>query len=511
VHFSAWSKVRLGWIAPTLITTNVSGQTLSQVETNAQALKLPTYGYTGEYFLIENRQPTGFDQYLPAGGLLVWHVDEDVITDNDCESGGLCSSTSHPRLALEQADGAYHLDCGSNSGDAGDPYAAPGFTSITPSTTPSSNQYSGGASGFSALNIGTSAATMTLDLQSSGVPVADLGYDDSTFEWSWDCTVDGDCLAVRFTPASYPAKLAAARIALDWPVPGLSNDDFDVVVYDDDGPGGLPGTALSNTVSVTSAIEGFVNSVDLSGQAVGGGSVSISAGDFYIAYKQRSVGGLHAWLATDWDSTPANRSYDYNGTWALAPSTQGNYGIRAVLTAAAPSKCSNTPLLGCRTSAKAMLILKDKDGNGPGPKDKLVWKWLKGAATAQTDCGDPLNSADYTLCLYTGSTPAPVMEAHVPATSGWRSISTKGYKYSDPSLSADGILKILLKGGVAGKARAMVQGKDGNLPLPSLPLDASANIISQLHNSDNTTCWEATFAPGAEIKNTAEMYKAKTP
>ena len=30
-----------------------------------------------EYFLVENRQQTGYDTLIPGGGLLVWHVDDD--------------------------------------------------------------------------------------------------------------------------------------------------------------------------------------------------------------------------------------------------------------------------------------------------------------------------------------------------------------------------------------------------------------------------------------------------
>jgi hypothetical protein len=177
--------------------------------------------------------------------------------------------------------------------------------------------------------------------------------------------------------------------------------------------------------------------------------------------------------------------------------------------------CPAAPVGGCSTPGKSILMIKDQDANGPGPKDKVVWKWLSGPATTQADFGDPVNTGDYKLCVYTGSTPALTMEMQAPAggTCGskpcWKAISTKGYKYSDKAMSADGILKLLLKGGVAGKAKALVMGKDANLPLPTLPLDTSADVIVQLSNSDNSNCWEQRFGPGAVIKNTSEVFKAK--
>jgi hypothetical protein len=103
------------------------------------------------------------------------------------------------------------------------------------------------------------------------------------------------------------------------------------------------------------------------------------------------------------------------------------------------------------------------------------------------------------------------MVANVPAVSGWRAISTKGYKYMDKSKAADGIMKLMLKAGGAGKSKAAVLGKDGNLPLPVLPLDPSGDVIVQLSNTDNANCWEERFPPASVIKTTGELFKSKTP
>ncbi len=49
------------------------------------------------------------------------------------------------------------------------------------------------------------------------------------------------------------------------------------------------------------------------------------------------------------------------------------------------------------------------------------------------------------------------------------------HKYGDKGLSSDGVKKLLLKGDVAGKSKILIQGKDGNLPLPPLPLDPNGH------------------------------------
>jgi immune inhibitor A len=64
-----------------------------------------------EYFLIENRQRTGYDADLPGGGLLVWHID-DAQPDNTNED--------HYKVGLVQADGHRDLELNHNRGDAGD-------------------------------------------------------------------------------------------------------------------------------------------------------------------------------------------------------------------------------------------------------------------------------------------------------------------------------------------------------------------------------------------------------
>jgi immune inhibitor A len=71
-HPSAWCKASQGWITLRNQTTNTS-ISLPDVKTQQhEVYRLWTNGDTTsqEYFLIENRQKTGFDGSLPGGGLL---------------------------------------------------------------------------------------------------------------------------------------------------------------------------------------------------------------------------------------------------------------------------------------------------------------------------------------------------------------------------------------------------------------------------------------------------------
>jgi M6 family metalloprotease-like protein len=114
-HMSAWSKYFLGWVTPTQVTGTLPNELVDQAATSADVYQLlsggPPNTNTGEYFLVENRQQTGFDTALPGSGLAIWHIDDSITTQNDqeCSPPNNCSST-HYRVALVQADGLWELE-----------------------------------------------------------------------------------------------------------------------------------------------------------------------------------------------------------------------------------------------------------------------------------------------------------------------------------------------------------------------------------------------------------------
>jgi immune inhibitor A len=152
-HPSAWCKANQGWASVTSITANGS-VSIPDVKTSHNLLRLWKDGTAGpEYFLVENRQRTGFDADLPGDGLLAWHIDENQPGNTD---------ENHYKVALLQADGNRDLELNHNRGDAGDPYpGSSNNTSLTAGSTPNTKSYAGQDTCVSITSISPSGPTMT--------------------------------------------------------------------------------------------------------------------------------------------------------------------------------------------------------------------------------------------------------------------------------------------------------------------------------------------------------------
>jgi immune inhibitor A len=166
-HPSAWCKANQKWVT---VVNEISNRTvtLQDVKINRNIHRLWTNGdeRSKEYFLLENRQLSGYDTSLPGPGLLsksslirpvipthscfssyashangptpstVWHID-DAIDSN--------ANEAHRKVDLMQADGLAQLsNNGAGRGDNGDPYpGSSGNHSFTFRTNPSSHDYAG--------------------------------------------------------------------------------------------------------------------------------------------------------------------------------------------------------------------------------------------------------------------------------------------------------------------------------------------------------------------------------
>ena len=193
-------------------------------------------------------------------------------------------------------------------------------------------------------------------------------------------------------------------------------------------------------------------------------------------------------------------------------------GVRCDIGSFESTPCPTAPRAGCATPGKSVLLIQDRDADGAGPKDKLLWKWLKGPLAAQSAFGDPTASADYVLCVYAEAAQALAMQAFAPpagtcgAAPCWKALGTKGYRRVDPDAGADGLSRIILKAG-GTSTKVIVKGTGTHLDLSpgSLPLDSTAAVIVQLGDSDNGNCWESLFPPGSVQTNSDTEFRAKEP
>lgn len=137
----AYSKVYLNWAHVERIMYDGT-YTIESSTTSNVVYKIDVGYPLGEYILIENRQPTGYDTLLKgSGGIAIYHIDEKAMdTQNErgypnmmpltppSLRGGTNSNKvvpwpqngKHYMIALLPADGQYDLERGINMGDASD-------------------------------------------------------------------------------------------------------------------------------------------------------------------------------------------------------------------------------------------------------------------------------------------------------------------------------------------------------------------------------------------------------
>jgi len=154
----AWSQVKLGFVTPTVVTSQMTPahiRSATQADTGT-ILRIERGAANGgaEHFLVENRQKTFTDASLPGAGLLVWHVD-DTRTNNTNET--------RYWLDLEEAHGGtQHLVVKSNLGDMADVFpGATNKTTFSDTTDPNAKYYDAAASRIRVDRVSASGADMT--------------------------------------------------------------------------------------------------------------------------------------------------------------------------------------------------------------------------------------------------------------------------------------------------------------------------------------------------------------
>jgi len=161
-HPSAWCKMTQGWVN-TLVQATNEKITVEAVQAQSKTIyRLWKDAALGtEFFLLENRQRTGYDRALPGDGLLIWHIDETRPDNND---------PAHPRVALMEADGRGDLQRRDGDlGDRDDPFHARD-AEFNDGTNPSSRSFAGTATSVSVKTLTPSAPQMEVAVTVTEIP-----------------------------------------------------------------------------------------------------------------------------------------------------------------------------------------------------------------------------------------------------------------------------------------------------------------------------------------------------
>lgn len=296
-HMSAWSKLQMGWITPKVVTASTDGVQLRSLAEHGDALLVWIDAQQGSrYFLVENRQRTGFDRALPGDGLLIYHIDENRQYGKTLwSSGGMNDDETHKLMDVEEADGLADLDNARNRGDVGDPFpGSSGNRAFTDASTPDARDYDGTATGIQITGIGDSGPVMTADVRIERPLGYRLAYDENGIGSETLGYGSGTWAGVRFT-APVSGTLTSVDIGFPWP-----GNSYEVVVFGSfDGTTSgepllrVPGYTAEagwHTVSLPAetpitveAGEDFFIGVDLKGQSASYDGDGVASGRSYLS------------------------------------------------------------------------------------------------------------------------------------------------------------------------------------------------------------------------------------
>ena len=116
--YSAHERMCLGWLDITELTEPFTVSAMDALNSEQpQAWLVRNDGYADEYYVIENRQQTGWDASLPGSGLVVFHIDYD----EEVWHNGVPNSSSYKRYSIIPANNT------SSRNNWAYPYMASGF------------------------------------------------------------------------------------------------------------------------------------------------------------------------------------------------------------------------------------------------------------------------------------------------------------------------------------------------------------------------------------------------
>jgi len=236
---SAWFVADAGWVEERVLDTP-QDIVMPNPAQNRVIYRINTQT-AGEYFLLDNRQQVGWDQFIPSNGLLISHVDRTPEAMQDWARNEILSRCNRRRLYIKQAGCATANGC--TGLRANDVWGRAGFTEFTDNSTPNARSWAGENTNKPVTQITLNTAERTISFTFMGgdlppvVEPATVPYFEG-FEGSG--TAVGGPLPERWT--HYPQ---AQNYNVWFPTAGISAASLDVT-----GPDFMPHTGQRQMVRI---------------------------------------------------------------------------------------------------------------------------------------------------------------------------------------------------------------------------------------------------------------------
>lgn len=146
--YTSYERMVCGWKMPIELTEETTVDDMQAINEGGNTYVIYNGGNKNEYYLLENRQLTGWDSELPGHGLLVMHVDYDTSVWYNNEVN---NDSKRQRCTIFHAD---NNDIDSWYGMRGDPYPYNGNDSLTNLSKPAASLYNANSDGTYYMNRG---------------------------------------------------------------------------------------------------------------------------------------------------------------------------------------------------------------------------------------------------------------------------------------------------------------------------------------------------------------------
>lgn len=232
-NYSAFERYSVGWLNPRVLSgpEDITLLTISEGEPEGKALMIRT-DKEEEYFVLENRQQTGWDRYLPGHGMLIWHIDFDKSI---WQLNQVNNQPQHQRVDLIEADNVF-----TDSTRGGDPF--PGTsnnTSFTATSNPAMKTWTNYEPDMPLTDIHEAEGVITFKVKGGGESLAPVTALEATgitpvgFTANWQPGTGAYEYEVDIcqAPAKVPMKTLKVTDATSVEVTGLTpNREYSYVV-----------------------------------------------------------------------------------------------------------------------------------------------------------------------------------------------------------------------------------------------------------------------------------------